>query len=921
MRPIMLVLSAFGPYAGETRLDFSLLGEKGLYLISGDTGAGKTMLFDAISFALYGEPSGGNREPSMLRCRYAAPETPTFVELTFRCRGQDYTVRRNPEYRRPSRRGGETVQRAEAVLTYPDGSVVTRTREVTGRVRDILGVDREQFAQVAMIAQGDFLKLLLAPTEQRMAIFRQIFNTGRYQALQVALKEAAAEEGRACEGLRAEMRRALEDASCEQDAPAAGRLSLAREGRLPEEEAEALLGELIRTGEERQAQAQARMGELEREIAARNAEIAVLLEAEKVRAEFEAAQKELADSKPRLAAAEEALRLARQTQSSAGNWRGESAALTALLPQFRQLASDQNALKAAETALETLRPLAQQRAQKLAEREAYLENGKKQLAELSGAGAELERALAQTKALTQSDGQLEALEKDLRALDELARQEREAAQKYLYERAAEREKQDIFARMNRAFLDEQAGVLAAALKEGEPCPVCGARSHPHPAALSGCAPTEAELEAASAAADEARTRATRSSEAAGRLKGQREALQNALAQRSEALLSCGDLSRAKEALATRMAEVRAQLREAKRQEEAAREREERRKKVSDGIPVLEAQIAAARDRLLKERANLAAQEAHAEALRGRIAAASAQLPYADEAAARARVEALNAQAEAAEAALQKAQDEQRSCAGQALRAQERVEVLRARLRPEREAALLAAQEQLARATEEREAISAQIRSTAVRLDRNCAARERFLRGWETLRAREKRYAQLRALSNTANGALSGQEKIMLETYVQMRCFDRILLRANQRLLAMTGGRYELRRRAAAGDNRSQSGLELDVLDHCNGAPRSVKTLSGGESFLASLSLALGLSEEIQASAGGVRLDAMFIDEGFGSLDEEALRQALRVLSSLGEGDKLVGVISHVSELKQNIERQIAVTRTPRGDSTARVILP
>ena len=250
-----------------------------------------------------------------------------------------------------------------------------------------------------------------------------------------------------------------------------------------------------------------------------------------------------------------------------------------------------------------------------------------------------------------------------------------------------------------------------------------------------------------------------------------------------------------------------------------------------------------------------------------------------------------------------------------------MEVLRTRLRPEREAALLAAQEQLARATEEREAISAQIRSTAVRLDRNYAARERFLRGWETLRAREKRYAQLRALSNTANGALSGQEKIMLETYVQMRCFDRILLRANQRLLAMTGGRYELRRRAAAGDNRSQSGLELDVLDHFNGAPRSVKTLSGGESFLASLSLALGLSEEIQASAGGVRLDAMFIDEGFGSLDEEALRQALRVLSSLGEGDKLVGVISHVSELKQNIERQIAVTRTPRGDSTARVILP
>ena len=196
----------------------------------------------------------------------------------------------------------------------------------------------------------------------------------------------------------------------------------------------------------------------------------------------------------------------------------------------------------------------------------------------------------------------------------------------------------------------------------------------------------------------------------------------------------------------------------------------------------------------------------------------------------------------------------------------------------------------------------------------------FLRSREALSARTERYIQLRALANTANGALPSQEKIMLETYVQMRCFDRILARANQRLLAMSAGRYELRRRAAAGDNRSQSGLELDVLDHFNGAPRSVKTLSGGESFLASLSLALGLSEEIQASAGGVRLDSMFIDEGFGSLDEEALRQALRVLSSLGEGDKLVGVISHVSELKQTIDRQIAVARTPRGDSTGDIAI-
>lgn len=334
MRPITLVLSAFGPYAGETRLDFSLLGEKGLYLIAGDTGAGKTMLFDAISFALYGEPSGGNREPSMLRCRFAAPETPTFVELTFRCRGQDYTVRRNPEYRRPSRRGGETRAARGSGFDLSGWQRGHAHQGSDGRVRDILGVDREQFAQVAMIAQGDFLKLLLAPTEQRIAIFRQIFNTSRYQALQNALKDAAAAEGRACEELRAEMRQAVQGASCGEDSPNAARLSPGpRRSGCREEEIEPLLGELIRADEERQARAQARMGELEREIAARNAEIAVLLEAEKVRAEFAAAQQDLAEAEPKRAAAEEALRLARQAQSSAGDWRRESAALTALLPQ------------------------------------------------------------------------------------------------------------------------------------------------------------------------------------------------------------------------------------------------------------------------------------------------------------------------------------------------------------------------------------------------------------------------------------------------------------------------------------------------------------------------------------------------------------------------------------------------------------
>jgi exonuclease SbcC len=185
---------------------------------------------------------------------------------------------------------------------------------------------------------------------------------------------------------------------------------------------------------------------------------------------------------------------------------------------------------------------------------------------------------------------------------------------------------------------------------------------------------------------------------------------------------------------------------------------------------------------------------------------------------------------------------------------------------------------------------------------------------------EQRYTWMRTLSNTVNGNLTGKEKIALETYIQMTFFDRILQRANLRLLVMSGGQYELKRRREAENNRSQSGLELDVIDHYNGSERSVKTLSGGESFKASLSLALGLSDEVQSAAGGIRLDTMFVDEGFGSLDEESLAQALRALTGLTEGSRLVGIISHVAELKEKIDKQIVVTKEKTGGSRVEIVV-
>ena len=208
----------------------------------------------------------------------------------------------------------------------------------------------------------------------------------------------------------------------------------------------------------------------------------------------------------------------------------------------------------------------------------------------------------------------------------------------------------------------------------------------------------------------------------------------------------------------------------------------------------------------------------------------------------------------------------------------------------------------------------------LRISTNKDVLEKIRNASETLAALDRKWQWMTAVSDTANGSLRGKKHLMFETWIQTAFFDRILRRANVHLMQMSGGKYDLKRRENPEDNRGQSGLELDVVDHTNGSTRSVRTLSGGESFIASLSLALGLSEEIQASAGGIRLDTMFVDEGFGSLDEETLQQAMRALNSLSESNRLIGIISHVAELRRQIDRQIVVRKVRDGGSTVEPIV-
>lgn len=920
MRPIQLTMSAFGPYAGKTVLELDKLGREGLYLITGDTGAGKTTIFDAITYALYGEASGNSRNADMFRSKYALPETPTFVELTFLCRGDTYIVRRNPEYERPAKRGGgTTVQKADASLTYPDGHVLTKTRDVTNAVREIIGIDRDQFAQVAMIAQGDFLKLLLAPTEQRIAIFRQIFNTGLYRALQNRLKEEAAALSQSCEALRAGIRQYISGAVCASEAPQFSMLEQAKTAQLPLEETMALLEQLIARDETMQAHQESQRSEAAQALAAVTARIAVGKETEKRCVELQRTQKALAALAGQINEAAQTISRAQAQRPEIERLQKEHAALESLLPQYDRLAQLQQAYGDAKKTLEAQQTEGEQTTQALSALERQLRQKKSELERLTSADVDAERAASTVQTLSEQEKRLSDLKIDLQRFDALQSETEQAQADYTTAVQEADEKQEAYRRKNRAFLDAQAGMLARALTEGEPCPVCGSLSHPAPAACSEAAPDQPELEAAEAEAKHAQQRAADASAAAGRLRGRAAEQESRLIQIVDELLDLTVLKDAAAMLIEKLTVVQTALELAKLEKTACEQRAERAATLRTALPELEQRQTTLQAVQMQQQAAQAQQQAVCDVLAEQVRSQTQQLPYPTPEIAQKQMLALERRHTALQSAIEIAVSNRQTLLQQQAGLVSKAETLSAQLEQVEAVDLNAAAEELHEIEQRQTALDAEAKQIAARLERNRAALAGVQTQSAALASQEEQLTWLRALSNTASGTLTGKEKIMLETYIQMTYFDRILERANRRFSVMTGGQYQLRRRIESENNRSQSGLELDVIDHYNGTSRSVKTLSGGESFKASLSLALGLSDEIQSSAGGIQLDAMFVDEGFGALDEASLQQAIRALSGLSEGHRLVGIISHVAELKEKIDRQIVVIKEKTGGSRAEII--
>ena len=1010
MRPLKLTMSAFGSYADTQEIDFTALGAGGLYLITGETGSGKTTIFDAISYALFGKASGRARDNyKMLRSDYVEGRVKTFVALDFSAGNDAYGITRaiTPHI---ARKTGEAYYTDSVVLTLPDKTTLTRENEVAAKMAEIIGLDREQFAQIVMIAQNDFLRFLQSGTEERVKILRRIFGTGLLKNFQEALKarsKAASDELALCrrdferygvDPYKRERQFAEWEAQIEEDKAALAQADekLGAYGELSKELAaqKAVAEELskkfaafdaVRSALSRHSAQSGQMRQLETRRA--RAETALrrvkpLAEkADETQRFFAAAHDDLSEAKEREKTALAELEAARRSLASLPPLEEKRAAAAALqreceqaegkFVRLKELNADCRDIAAKQAALAAL----QKELVKAQDKIALLPALDDAQSAFRALGEECEKAKTLCAELTSLHGDFAAIVKmqgDLTALHgEFEKLDGEF-------KAADGEHKAV----EEAFLRGQAGLLAQALEDGRPCPVCGSTEHPSPASSAGRNVTESDLKKAKNEAEKVRgqreetanacsiaktrikilsdrflsdlqkvvpaasmdaagtlladsLRAAESAQAnlAKKMAADERTLSVLIKQLADAREKCGELvpkcAEMKSAIDTRRQRFLADASEfipsaewegageklaalLASEQKAADELAVREKAAADALTGLaQKQQAAAERNFDAEKANKAALILVAE----RARRAEEQGEFRDKAA-YAYAAALKACDFASAAQYQNAlwpEDELAAAAKQLFAYEKEGELLQAdsarltaetadKEKPDLEKLFSQAEAANAEAVKlrgERDALKSRLGQTEEALKQ--------LRRSEKLYAQlEKRYAAVKQLSDAANGRLD------FETYAQTAYFGRVLRAANLRLKLMSQNRYVLRRKEDSGDSRRRSGLDLEVFDSYTGKARSANSLSGGESFMASLSLALGLSDVVQQSAGGIRLDAMFIDEGFGSLDSDVLELAVRTLSDMTSNGRSIGIISHVAELRERIDKQIRVEKTPAG---------
>ncbi len=1042
IKPLQLTLSAFGSYGAVEKIDFTRI-DHGLFLISGDTGSGKTTIFDAIVYALYDRTSGGARDGKMMRSQYAAPTQETFVRLTFSCGGDIYTVRRSPAYERPLKRkskDGSPKMRTvspSVELTMPDGTLFPeKKRETDLKIQELVGMDADQFTQIALIAQGDFIRLLHATSRDRQQIFSRIFRTRVFQAVQEALREREREANHALEENSSRYREVLDRVSVlrseqlsrwEEAVRSLNEVFIQSELKALTEESRCTLKQTRRL----RSEAQERLQTLRTRLSRANENNRRLSEAKRAREDFAAlenrqseqaqreerldlakkaervsySEKDYEEAKRSIAQASDAL-AALQTERSVQEVQLEAAVrrhkcaqeafekasperaagisrLQKSLPEYERLLQLQKEQENAEKTLQKTKTLLDQQTAVLKRILQQQETARETQKRFSHSTQTLARLKQEEERLLQRESVLSDLAQNYCSqIDTLTQNVQTAEARYKQADKNYYECSQTYERLSKQFLDAQAGILASKLSDGVPCPVCGSLHHPNKKQLSSQAPTQGDVEKAkeeTQQADSARREASLLCEKARHcwkytidlIEREGKNLLGASFSMECHAAGCALIRQSLRDCQQQQRELLRQKEEASRQDKAYREaglqiealqKEEiacrdRKESLLSLLSSDQQRLAECRTRQKEVQKTLSfssAKEANSELLRLQKEERSEKEQLdsiqrdcdklhrslhqkkGEEAQSRRHLEELCSREKRClshyqqELALHGFSGEAhyKTCLLSRAEIRQLEEEIRDFSNRFQEAfnrlSLLSEQTKdlVYQNTEQLEADAAQTEQACSQMEREendlyhiCKNNDRILE--ESNQLAQKRQTLLHdfqivsTLSRAANG--KGAVKVDLETYIQRYYFQEIVKAANRRFYRFSGGQFLLRCKDILSPSGNQAtGLDLNVYSVLHNQERDVKTLSGGESFMAALSMALGLADIIQNASGSVHLEMMFIDEGFGSLDETSLQEAIQILRQLAGDQRLVAIISHVVQLGEEIDRKLVVTKGKSG---------
>lgn len=945
MKPIRLILSAFGSYAGCETVDFEKM-QKGLFLITGDTGAGKTTLFDGISYALYGQTSGRRRDGDMMRSQYAKDTDETFVEFCFKEQGKIYTIRRNPSWERQSKRKNKegtyarTKVSAKVELTMPDGTTfVGKMKEIDAKIVEIIGMDMNQFSQVSMISQGDFMKLLLASSKERKEIFAKIFPTKIFMKVQNLLKTSEREQECELELLRMQCRNQIESVCCLPES------IYAEEWKEKGVFSENGLNEILVLLEKMISEAEACEKELEKQ--ARTAEEFLnakreLCEKEKVCKKLDEDIQTFKQSIEKLnedgkLKAQEMQEFYQMYETTSEAYQNKIFRLEQEIPEYQRLDKERKDYDTVHDTWNQTKEKIAQCQQKLKQLTAMNETLKEQQKKFED--CEVKAVYAQQQ-YHQWCEKYTKVQKVLKQKQPWEKQKRmfDASKKVLEKQLdSYRQASAEYDAMYSRFVESQAGWMAKNLKEGHPCPVCGSMHHPKYAEFKEDAFADQRMVDAARKHRDAMQEATENERQKNEeLKNTLTALESQLLQETSEFMKTGKEEEVKsliecgtfwETLGKWTVTIEKQGRLLKEEFQQCTQNVQAFKKNAEIIKSNEENQNKIQELYQGLLQAVGIQETEMKQHKQQVLQISEKLMYASEKeAAKAmrdlsmKRDTLKADKEYREQSLKKHEEELRVKQGQLSERYKQLEQEKMALKQQKKYVTEKSEESpefFDKTVEAMETLKKTYQNQAKKIYSQCQNHQKvyhFLKmQFEQYEEVQKHYVEIRNLSRVANGELPGAAKIDFQTYMQRQYFQQMVTAANRRLAKMSRNQFllECRDMNQLG-KQGEVGLDLDVYSLVNDKTRDIKTLSGGESFMAALALALGMADVIQQEAGKIHVDTLFIDEGFGSLDDDARNEAVKILNDLAGGERLVGIISHVHELKEQIEQKIQVVKTEHG---------